>query len=91
MEKELRNLTSTLLGESLATIHENIRIHEEELLAQNEENEELKRIVATQQIILSRQKEIIDKTEKRIESLELQVLGLEALIAEADKKEKNGN
>ena len=88
MEKELRKLTSTLLGESLAKIHENIRIHEEELLAQNEE---LKRIVATQQTILIWQKEIIDKTEKRIESLELQVLGLEALIAEADKKEQNGN
>ena len=88
MEKELRNLTSTLLGESLAKIHENIRIHEEELLAQNEE---LKRSVAAQQTILIRQKEIIDKTEKRIESLELQVLGLEALITEADKKEQNGN
>ena len=88
MEKELRNLTSTLLGDSLAKIHENIRIHEEELLAQNEE---LKRIVATQQTILIRQKEIIDKTEKRIESLELQVLGLAALITEADKKEQNGN
>ena len=88
MEKELRNLTSTLLGDSVAKIHENIRIHEEELFAQNEE---LKRIVATQQTILIRQKEIIDKTEKRIESLELQVLGLEALIAEADKKEQNGN
>jgi peptidoglycan hydrolase CwlO-like protein len=87
MEKELRNLTSTLLGKSLVEMQEKIHIHQEELLMQNEE---LKRTVAEQNKILIDLQDKFDETKCQVQELEFQVRGLEALIAEADKKEENG-
>ena len=83
MNEELRNLTQTLLGETLSGLQENIRIHQEELLMQNEE---LRRIIATQDKIVIKLKEKTDKTENHIHELEKQVRGLEALLVAADTR-----
>jgi hypothetical protein len=88
MEKELRNLTSTLLGKSLAEMQEKIHIHQEELLMQNEE---LKRIVSEQDRMLLDLQDKFDETKCQVQELEFQVRNLQALITEADKKEQNGN
>lgn len=54
------------------------------------QNEELKRIIATQEKLVIKLKEKTDKTENRIHELELQMRGLEALFENENMIKQNG-